>query len=193
MLQKTYKIVTEMEYKALNKLQIINESLFDYLIEELEDVSSDDEPNPGEGQEDQENPQPPQQPPQGKEGQQPPQQGGNPPQGEEGQPPPPTPEQQLMMELDATQEKLVQFNIHGKLNDLKKNLEFAIDNISSNNISNKDIIEKLNYYDDLLDVLSKLIYVLSPNTIYMLYGTTQLEITELLKEYLALQKNTQYN
>ena len=94
------------------------------------------------------------------------------------------PEQLLMIELDATQDKIVQFNIFRSLSELRKNLDFAIDNINNNKITNNNIIEKLNYYKDLLEVLNELIFVLSPNTTYMIYASSQMEITQLLKEYL---------
>lgn len=101
------------------------------------------------------------------------------------------PEQLLMVELDATQDKIVQFNIFRSLSELRKNLDFAIDNINNNKITNNDIIEKLNYYKDLLEVLNELIFVLSPNTTYMIYASSQMEITQLLKEYLDdKEKNT---
>lgn len=101
------------------------------------------------------------------------------------------PEQLLMVELDATQDKIVQFNIFRSLSELRKNLDFAIDNINNNKITNSNIIEKLNYYKDLLEVLNELIFVLSPNTTYMIYASSQMEITQLLKEYLDdKEKNT---
>lgn len=101
------------------------------------------------------------------------------------------PEQLLMVELDATQDKIVQFNIFRSLSELRKNLDFAIDNINNNKITNNNIIEKLNYYKDLLEVLNELIFVLSPNTTYMIYASSQMEITQLLKEYLDdKEKNT---
>ncbi len=102
------------------------------------------------------------------------------------------PEQLLMVELDATQDKIVQFNIFRSLSELRKNLDFAIDNINNNKITNNNIIEKLQYYKDLLEVLNELIFVLSPNTTYMIYASSQMEITQLLKEYLDdKEKNTQ--
>lgn len=101
------------------------------------------------------------------------------------------PEQLLMVELDATQDKIIQFNIFRSLSELRKNLDFAIDNINNNKITNTNIIEKLNYYKDLLEVLNELIFVLSPNTTYMIYASSQMEITQLLKEYLDdKEKNT---
>lgn len=101
------------------------------------------------------------------------------------------PEQLLMVELDATQDKIIQFNIFRSLSELRKNLDFAIDNINNNKITNNNIIEKLNYYKDLLEVLNELIFVLSPNTTYMIYASSQMEITQLLKEYLDdKEKNT---
>lgn len=101
------------------------------------------------------------------------------------------PEQLLMVELDATQDKIIQFNIFRSLSELRKNLDFAIDNINNNKITNNNIIEKLNYYKDLLEVLNELIFVLSPNTAYMIYASSQMEITQLLKEYLDdKEKNT---
>ena len=101
------------------------------------------------------------------------------------------PEQLLMVELDATQDKIVQFNIFRSLSELRKNLDFAIDNINNNKVTNNNIIEKLNYYKDLLEVLNELIFVLSPNTTYMIYASSQMEITQLLKEYLDdKEKNT---
>lgn len=104
------------------------------------------------------------------------------------------PEQLLMVELDATQDKIVQFNIFRSLSELRKNLDFAIDNINNNKITNNNIIEKLNYYKDLLEVLNELIFVLSPNTTYMIYASSQMEITQLLKEYLDdKEKNTHKN
>jgi len=179
------KILTEREEVAFSKLSIINEELSNFLLMEesgfnlleeakIEDVSSDadiiepDKPKPKEPKEEQQ-PEQPEQP-------------------EEPAIDEIDPEQLLMKELDATQEKVIQFNIYGSITDLKKNLSFAIDNISNNKITNKDLIEKLNYYQDLLEVISELIFVLNPNTLYTLYGTTNLEITKLFKEYLNNKK-----
>jgi len=187
-------ILTENEELAFQKLEILNPVLVDVLYEEdsetdeinkkpdLQDVSSDDDPSPDQDDDDK-----------GKDDQK---EQKNPEdmsdeelaQMQAQQQAQQDPNQVLMMELDATQEKIVQFNIYTKLGELRKNLNFAIENISFNKITNTDIIEKLRYYKDLLDVLNELIFVLTPSTLYMIFGTTQMEITVLLKEYLENKK-----
>lgn len=139
------------------------------LLLEAEEINSDDEPD---ASKDQEQPTDQEQPEDGQEE------------------PEPTPEENLMFELEGTEDKFLQFVLYDKLSDLSSKITILQDNIKNDrNAESLDLIQKLNHYGQYLEVLNELIFSISTATVYKILGQIELELIDVLQIYdSSLQK-----
>lgn len=101
-------------------------------------------------------------------------------------------EEQFAMEIDATEDKFLQFVLYDKLGDLASKIDILRDNIKSDRAAEAlDLISNLDHYAQYIQVLNELIFSMSTSTIYKILGQIELELIDLLQIYNASleQKN----
>lgn len=108
---------------------------------------------------------------------------------------PPTEEEAFGFEIGAAEDKFLQFTLYDKLVALSGKIEILLDSIK-NSKSDNEIIDKLEHYQQYLNVLNELIFSMSTTTVYKILGQIDLELVDLLTEYnnkLEKEKETNDN
>jgi len=106
-------------------------------------------------------------------------------------PPPPTEEEIFNAEMEGSEDKFIQFVLYDKLSDLSSKITILKDNIKNDSSSDRlELIQKLDHYEQYLNVLNELIFSVSTSVIYKIVGQIELELIDLLEIYNAeLEKN----
>ena len=106
-------------------------------------------------------------------------------------PPPPTEEEIFNAEMEGSEDKFIQFVLYDKLSDLSSKITILKDNIKNDSSSDiLELIQKLDHYEQYLNVLNELIFSVSTSVIYKIVGQIELELIDLLEIYNAeLEKN----
>lgn len=105
------------------------------------------------------------------------------------QPPEPSPEQLLQLELAQTDNKFMAIILYDKMNDLINTIDTIMDNVSSSKTEeNLDLFQQLSLYQEYLNILLELIFVMDLNTVYYNFTNISLEVNDLLDKYLISTK-----
>ncbi len=106
--------------------------------------------------------------------------------------PEPTEEEIFSYELQAAEDKFTQFVLYEKLIELDNKLEILQSNVQFKN-EEFDLLfsEKLDQYKQYVGVLNELIFTMSTSTVYNIVGQLELEIINLLEQYVIEHNKTE--
>lgn len=103
--------------------------------------------------------------------------------------PEPTPEQLLQLELAQTDNKFMAIVLYNKMGDLITTIDTIMDTVSSSKTEeNLDLFQQLELYQEYLNILLELIFVMDLNTVYYNFTNISLEVNDLLDKYLISTK-----
>ena len=103
--------------------------------------------------------------------------------------PEPTPEQLLQLELAQTDNKFMTIVLYNKMGDLITTIDTIMDTVSSSKTEeNLDLFQQLELYQEYLNILLELIFVMDLNTVYYNFTNISLEVNDLLDKYLISTK-----
>lgn len=103
--------------------------------------------------------------------------------------PEPTPEQLLQLELAQTDNKFMAIVLYNKMGDLISTIDTIMDTVSSSKTEeNLDLFQQLELYQEYLNILLELIFVMDLNTVYYNFTNISLEVNDLLDKYLISTK-----
>jgi len=157
-IDRKYKILQEMNYPLYQ------------LITEAESVNSDDE-DPNVDQPDSSSQQPEQVDPNADQQEQ-----VDPAQQEQ---------ENFLQELNGTQDKFLQFILYDKLLELSNKIETIKENFQIKDSDyDSEFNTRLEQYGQYIEVLNELIFSISTATVYNIVGQVELELIQLLKNYL---------
>ena len=93
-------------------------------------------------------------------------------------------EQLFNAELVGAQSKFVQFVIYDKLSDLSDKIEIMKDQLQINDVDyDLQFSDKLDKYSQYIEVLNELIFSVSVSTIYNIVGQLEIELIQLMEDY----------
>lgn len=96
-----------------------------------------------------------------------------------------TPDQILQIELAQTDKKFMSIILYDKILELINTIDTIKDSVSSSKTEeNLNLFEDLMMYQDYLNILSELIFVMDLNTVYYNFSNISLEVNDLLDKYL---------
>jgi len=94
-------------------------------------------------------------------------------------------QENFIQELNGTQDKFLQFILYDKLLDLSNKIETIRENFQIKDSEYDNIFNtKLEQYGQYIEVLNELIFSISTATVYNIVGQVELELIQLLKNYL---------
>ena len=100
-----------------------------------------------------------------------------------------TPEQQMQVELAQTDNKFMAITLYDQINDLIDTIDTIRDKTSSSKTEeNLDLFDLLSKYQNYLEILAELIFVMDINTVYYSFTSAQVEVNDLLNKYLVSTK-----
>ena len=100
-----------------------------------------------------------------------------------------SPDQVLQLELTQTNNKFMILTLYDKINELIDTIEIILDTVSSSKSEeNLDLFESLKLYQDYLNIISELVFVMDINTVYYNYLNISIEVNDLLDKYLISSK-----
>lgn len=103
--------------------------------------------------------------------------------------PEPTPEQLLQLELAQTDNKFMAIVLYNKMGDLIATIDTIMNTVSSSKTEeNLDLFQQLELYQEYLNILLELIFVMDLNTVYYNFTNISLEVNDLLDKYLISTK-----
>lgn len=103
--------------------------------------------------------------------------------------PEPTPEQLLQLELAQTDNKFMAIVLYNKMGELITTIDTIMNTVSSSKTEeNLDLFQQLELYQEYLNILLELIFVMDLNTVYYNFTNISLEVNDLLDKYLISTK-----
>ena len=99
---------------------------------------------------------------------------------------PPSPEEVFAYELEGTEDKFLQFVLYDKLTELSQKIIILQDNIKNDSsVQRLELVQKLEHYQQYLEVLNELIFSISTSVVYKILGQIELELIDILQVYNA--------